>query len=41
MSIYEFLQRLEKDPFDPELEKLFFTAYEEKGHAKRTEEEGD
>ena len=37
MSIYEFLQRLEKDPFDPELEKLFLTA-EEKGHLKRNEE---
>jgi len=23
MSIYEFLERLEKDPFDPELTALF------------------
>lgn len=35
MSIYEFLERLEKDPFDPELVKMFLTEEEEQDHDKR------
>lgn len=29
MSLYEFLERLEKDPFDPELVKMFLTKEED------------
>lgn len=30
MSIYEFLERLEKDPFDPELTALFLGEQQDK-----------
>lgn len=39
MSIYEFLERLEADPFDPELDALFLGKTKENAEVGKTNEE--
>lgn len=36
MSLHEFLERIENDPFDPDLVEMFLTAEEDKSHEERT-----